>query len=527
MPPSLDIAVSAARLLPELVLIVAGCGLLLLAAAPWRAASRLVAPVALGAILVALAALRAQPLDEATFGGGLTAGALAEFVRVNTLIMGVLFVLANWATPPDDERGEFFAMLLYSLAGLMLVGLSDNLLVLFLALELVSIPSYVMVTLSRRAPGALEAGTKYFYLGAMAAAVTAYGFSFLYGATGTVSISAGVRQAAAILSDPSSPAFGVLTIGLVLSISGLLFKLAAVPLHFYVADVYQGAAPSVAGFLGFVPKLAGLAALFKILSLTDWRASPPLYWLLWLVAALSMTVGNVLALRQSSLKRMLAYSGVAHAGYMLVGVVASPLGAPGVLGDGYAAVLYYVVVYGIANLGAFALLSLLRVGGRPCESIRDLAGLLGKHPLLAVTMSLLMLTLMGLPPTPGFWGKLSLFGSALASANTTPDTRATIALVVIAALNSAIGAAYYLRVAAACLLYENDRPAEAAALDAPAAGAILCGFLILTFTFAPGILMNSGRAATSGFRALTPPNGAVVARSPDPARSTDLAPPQP
>ncbi|MCG3125791.1 MAG: NAD(P)H-quinone oxidoreductase subunit 2, chloroplastic [Phycisphaerae bacterium] len=513
MPPTLDIAVSAARLLPELVLIVAGCGLLLLATASRNGAMRLVPPAALAAILVALLALRAQPLDESTFGGGLAAGALAEFVRVNTLIMGVLFVLANWTTPPEDERGEFFAMLLYSLAGLMFVGLSDNLLVLFVALELVSIPSYVMVTLSRRGPAPLEAGTKYFYLGAMAAAVTAYGFSFLYGATGTVGISAGVRQAASILADPSSPAYGVLTIGLVLSIAGLLFKLAAVPLHFYVADVYQGAASPVAGFLGFVPKLAGLAALFKILSLTDWRVSPPLYWLLWLVAALSMTVGNILALRQSSLKRMLAYSGVAHAGYMLVGIIASPIGAPGVLGDGYAAVLYYVVVYGIANLGAFVLLALLRVNGRPCESIRDLAGLLARHPLLAVTMSLMMLTLMGLPPTPGFWGKMSLFGSALAAAGSTPDARATVALVVIAALNSAIGAAYYLRVVAACLLFENDQPAEAAPLDAPRTGAILCGFLLLTFTFAPTILMSSGRAATSGFRTLTPPPGAVVART--------------
>jgi NADH-quinone oxidoreductase subunit N len=205
---------------------------------------------------------------------------------------------------------------------------------------------------------------------------------------------------------------------------------------------------------------------------------------------------------QTSVRRMLAYSGVAHSGYMLVGVLAGPdlLGVGG-LRDGYSAVLYYVVIYGIANLGAFALLSLLRVRGEPAETLRDLAGLLRRHPALAMLMALIMLTLLGMPPTPGFWGKMALFGSALSAAPDTPSQGWTIALVIIAGVNSAIGAAYYLRVTAAVLLYENDRPADAAPYELQRAGAAACGFLLLIFMIQPGWLMNVGRNASSQYRA--------------------------
>jgi NADH-quinone oxidoreductase subunit N len=281
-----------------------------------------------------------------------------------------------------------------------------------------------------------------------------------------------------------------------------MFKIAAVPLHWYIADVYQGAASSVAGLLGFVPKLAGIVAILKVVSLTGWQtAIGGLFWMLWIVAALSMTVGNVLALRQTSIKRMLAFSGVAHAGYMLVGVMAGP-GGEGVIGDGTAAVLYYVVVYGIANLGAFAILGLLEVRGKPAETLQDVAGLLRRSPGLALLMALAMLALMGLPPTTGFWGKVSLFGSGLALSNEAPDaTRAwIIALVIIAGLNTAIGAAYYLRVTAAVLLYENDRPPEVAPRESQYMGAMMCGFLTLVFTVFPSILLNAGLSATGRLR---------------------------
>lgn len=496
--------VLAGRLIPELILVLAGCALLLAGVTAPPKSRRWIPLAALSSVILAALLLSLQTWsstqDFGPIGGGLYLDPLAGYTRITALILGVLLIMVAWPQPAEGEAGEYFAMMLFSLAGLMLTGLADNLVILFLALELVSIPTYVLVTLSRTSPRSVEAGTKYFYLGAMSAAIMAFGMSYLYGATGSASLS----DVIALFATRGSPGYAVASIGLVLTLAGLLFKIAAVPLHFYIADVYQGAAGPVAGFLGFVPKLAGFVAIFKVIALTRWVGPDALYWTLWIVAALSMTVGNVLALMQTNVRRMLAYSGVAHSGYMLVGVLAGPdvLGIGG-LRDGASAVLYYAVVYGIANLGAFALLSLLRVRGEPAETLRDIAGLLRRHPALAMLMALIMLTLLGMPPTPGFWGKMALFGSTLSAAATqeTPSANWTIALVVIAGVNSAIGAAYYLRVTAAVLLYENDRPATAAPYELQRAGAVACGFLLLIFMLQPGWLMNVGRNASSQYRA--------------------------
>jgi NADH-quinone oxidoreductase subunit N len=507
-------AFSLGTLLPEIILAVAACAVLLLGQGRRDSVRRAATWVTLAGIVVAILVLRTGNLwstlaEETIIGGGLAFDNLGGFVRISALVLGILILLVSWVQPADAERGEFFAMMLFSLIGLMLVGPAIDLVVLFLALELVSIPTYIMVTLSRPGPRALEAGTKYFYLGAMAAAINAFGFSYLYGVIGSATLDgAAVDRIAAALSAPGTTAHALATVGLVLSIVGLLFKIAAVPLHFYIADVYQGAASPVAGLLGFVPKLAGIVAIFKIISLTRWETTEgALFWLLWIVAAVTMTVGNVLALRQTNIKRLLAYSGVAHSGYMLVGVVAGPIAGDrveSIMGDGTAAVLYYVVIYGIANLGAFAVLGILHLRGRPCETLRDVAGLLRFCPSAALLMALAMFTLMGLPPTPGFWGKLSLFGSALAAAEYAPLAHRSwiIALVVIAVLNSAMAAAYYLRVIAAVLLFESDEGAELSPREAPLMGAVLCGFLLLAFAFYPNELMRLGRAATD--RLLSP-----------------------
>ncbi|MEW6251465.1 MAG: NADH-quinone oxidoreductase subunit N, partial [Planctomycetota bacterium] len=492
-------AIPLADPLPELILLIAGCAVLLLGQS---ASARRHAPwAALGGLVLALAIVLVRA-DEQSRGSGLLLGPLAFFVRLAALEIGIILVLINWYESRPSQRGEYLAMLLFALAGLLLVGAADNLFILFLALELVSFPTYVMVAISRDEPAGLEAGTKYFFLGALSAALMAYGFSLLYGVAGTAQLTAwtgagGLTQSgaaegiAAALRTPGTLAFGLALAGLVLALGGLLFKIAAVPLHFYIADVYQGAASPVAGVLGFVPKLAGFVALFRIIGLTGyWSfdfgladmegavapvAHTTIYWLLWVLAALTMTIGNVLAIRQTNVKRLLGYSGIAHSGYMLVGVLAGPFAASGLsattgmsagglglFGDGAAAVLFYAVVYGLANLCAFAVLGLLRVGGQPCETLRDVAGLIRRSPGPALLLVLAMFTLLSMPPTPGFWGKLGLFGSAVTAARSDPDaTRAawTIGLVVLGVLNSAIGAAYYLRVVGAVLLYENPEPA--------------------------------------------------------------------
>ncbi len=515
-------------LLPELLLMSGACAVLLLAqsvraavvrSVPWVALATVAAAVLLLEIVLPMI-MRAAQLDEASIGVGLQLDSLARFVRLSALILGVLIVLAVWSAPTTSEQGEFFCMLLLSIAGMLLVGMADNLVVLFLGLELVSIPTYVIVSMSRWNRVALEAGTKYFYLGALSAAIMAYGFSLLYGAAGTAALEpAATDRLIEALHKPGTLAYGITVMGLLLGIGGLLFKVAAVPFHFYIADVYQGAAGPVAGMLGFVPKLAGFVAIVKILSLTGWQIySGGLFWFLWLVAIASMTVGNLLALRQTNIKRMLAYSGIAHSGYMLVGLMAGHSGGEGVVGDGVAAILYYVVIYGLANLAAFTVLALLRMKGQACETLRDVAGLLRRHPSLALLLALTMFTLMGMPPTPGFWGKLGLFGSAL-SAGTTAGAYQPwlVGLVIVAVVNSAIAAAYYLRVIAALLLYESDEPADVAPREAERMGATICGFLILFFSFYPSALLGAGRSATSDLRDLLvskPQTVQPVARTP-------------
>lgn len=526
--------ISFLAVIPEILLVVAGCLVLLFAssksqkaqaAAPWiTLISVILAAVSVIWMVPQLSnqtelsttpsGLTYHPLEQ---GSGLFFGALAGFVRYNALILGFLLTLIAWMQPSKDERGEFFSMMLFSLVGLLILGPAEDLLTLFLALELISIPTYILVALSRKRMNATEAATKYFYLGALSAAVMAYGMSLLYGVAGSTSFAdiyaalAGDSNGAFLGDDPFK--YSLAVVGLVMTLGGLMFKIAAFPMHFYIADVYQGAGNSVAALLGFVPKFGGIVAIIKIVALTGWWETvtstgflSELFWLFWILAALTMTIGNALALRQKSIKRMLGYSGIAHSGYMLVGLMAGPLGGEGFLGDGTAAVLYYMIIYGIANLAAFATLGLLKTpAGRTCETIQDVAGLVRRHPGWAMIIVLAMFTLMGLPPTPGFWGKLSLFGAAISAASQMPAELATqqswlIGLVIIAALNSALAAAYYLRVIAAVLVHDNEEPATAVDHAMPQAGTMIAAVLLVIFCFRPVDLLNRSREATSRLR---------------------------
>ncbi len=447
-------------LAPEILLLIgAACALLigvsgrrrLEPAAPW------IAVAATAAALLAVWVVTASDLPSGDRLPGIHAGALAGYVRLIAASAGLLILLINMHLPDAGERGEHFAMILFSLAGVMLTAGADDLITLFLALELVSVPTYALVAAGSADVRAQEAGLKYFFLGALAAAVLAYGLSFLYGATGTTSLSSqfGVVRA----GD------AYVLIGLLMVLGGLAFKIAAVPLHVYAPDVYQGAASPVTGLLGFFPKAAGFVALLKILALLEpstvtdirdpsWVPPNVVFWVLWVLAAATMTVGNCVALLQSNVKRMLAYSSIAHSGYMLIGALVGPLMTGGPMRDGWAAVLFYLFAYGVVNLGAFGVLAFLRVQGRPAEDLDDLQGLARVHPGAALTMALCAFSLMGMPPSVGFFGKVYIFSAALGVDVHHPHQTAMVVLAVFGLLNSAVAASYYLRIIGTCYLRE-------------------------------------------------------------------------
>jgi NADH-quinone oxidoreductase subunit N len=357
--------------------------------------------------------------------------------------------------PLRTNRAEFYAFFLFSLTGAMLCASADDLIWLFLALELTSLPTYIMVTISqtgRAGSRSQEAGVKYFFLGALGAAVFLYGFALLYGATGTTML----PEMARVFDESISP---IAMLGMLLALIGVGFKIAAVPMHLYTPDVYEGAAAPISAFLAFVPKTAGFLAIVLLTSTIGWRygaghSLPEAVRLtLWVMAFLTMTWGNVLAILQTNVKRILAYSSIAHSGYMLAGVIAGPGDGGSITTNGLAAVLFYLLAYGVMNLGAFAVLACLERPGpdgeaREIETIDDLRGLCATHPALGWSMVLCAASLLGLPPLLGFWGKVPLFTAAI--------TAGEIPLVVVLGVNSAIAAFYYLRLVAYPLLEKPD-----------------------------------------------------------------------
>lgn len=435
---------------PEAVVFVGACLVLLVGVSKSDRVRLLNGWFALATIVVALfIAWNASVTEGGAFG--VRMGDLVWYVRMVALGVGAVVLLANWQLPLAHERGDVFAMILFSLAGILTTALADDLVLLFMALELVSVPTYVLVSTSRSDVRAQEAGVKYFFLGAMSSALMVYGFSFLYGASGTTTISGMVLNAKG----------GYATLGLVLAFAGLAYKIAAVPFHLYAADVYQGAASPITGLLGFFPKLAGFVAIAKLLWLiqpaqpvtTGWSMPTAVFVFLWIVAAATMVVGNVLGLMQTNVKRMLAYSSIAHSGYMLVGVLVGPVTGGAALRDGVSAMLFYIVAYGLMNLGAFVVLSLVQCGKRAAEELDDLAGLSRRQPVVALAMAVCVFSLMGMPPTAGFLGKVFIFSSAFSAGDHAYHT-SLVVLGVLGVLNSAIGAVYYLRIISACYIRE-------------------------------------------------------------------------
>ncbi len=462
---------------------------------------------------------------------GIRLGSLASYTRLIALVIGALVLLVTWHLPGGADRGEFISMVLFSMSGAMLTGLADDLVVLILALELVSMPTYVLVATGRQDLRAQEAGVKYFFLGAMASAVAAYGFSFLYGLAGTTAISTPHPDQTATIAQAllDGPTGFIVVAGLTLSIFGLAFKVAAVPLHFYAADVYEGAAAPVTGMLGFMPKLAGFVALAKILGAMGGDLPGVVYWLVWGLAAATMIIGNVLALMQTNVKRILAYSSIAHSGYMLVALLVGPelmSGSP--IRDGIGAMLFYIFIYGATNLGAFAVIGLLRVrGDSEGDRLDDLAGLSQAHPLTALCLAICAFSLMGMPPTAGFFGKVYIFGSAVSLSEGDPHKVSMIVLAVIGVLTSAIGAAYYLRIIAACYLREPTGEIRLVGCGLLRLGVGLAAVIVMAAGLAPARIIGTAREAADEVRPVAEKGPttrpAPTAKSPAPTLTVDEA----
>ncbi|MGV6814060.1 MAG: NADH-quinone oxidoreductase subunit N, partial [Phycisphaerales bacterium] len=443
---------------PEIFLFIATCLVMITGQWPSRAVRAFTPWICGTALFGAFAAAMVSPTTSGMFP------AIVPYAKMLIAGVGMLILLLMNGTVDRDlesevdagkpfsslrsNRGEFYAFFMFSLTGLMLTASADDLIWLFLALELTSLPTYIMVAISTEEKKSLEASVKYFFLGALGAAIFLYGFSLIYGATGSTNLSEIASVFATQTAAGGISSLGL--IGLLIAIIGVSFKIAAVPMHFYTPDVYQGAASPVAAMLAFVPKTAGFLALMFILGTVGWSANGHLpvqiEATLWIIAALTMTVGNILALLQTSVKRLLAYSSIAHSGYMLVGLIAGPGLVDGPFyQNGLAAVLFYLLTYGVMTVGVFAVLaSLEHRNGTEADEMDDIRGLCKSYPVLGWTMVICALSMLGFPPLLGFLGKVGLFTSGIAAGQ--------YALVVILGINSAIAACYYLRLVAAAYI---------------------------------------------------------------------------
>ena len=379
--------------------------------------------------------------QESAFNESIVLDGFALFFTMIFLMAAALTILSSihYVRLTRIHEGEFYALILFATVGMILMAAANDLMVFFLGLETMSIAIYVLTGIWRSSARSSEASMKYFIMGAFATGFLLYGIALIYGATGSTNL----NQISAFLLDQPSEWPVYLIGGGFLLLIGFAFKAGAVPFHFWVPDVYDGAPTPVTGFMSVAVKAAAFAAwgriiLYKLSPLdSDW------VFPLWIVTIATMTLGNLLAITQTSVKRMLAYSSIAHAGYLLIPIVV------GVEWGGLP-LLFYVLTYSFMALGAFAVLSSLSEGDEPCENYSDFAGLGFKRPFLALAMSLFMLSLAGFPPLAGFTGKFYVFRSAVLAGH--------LSLAIIGVLNSLLSVIYYLRVIVA--MYMEDGGAE-------------------------------------------------------------------
>ena len=471
MPPIQIPYLNFSALLP--LIIVVATGIIVMLADLFIADKRSLGWVSLiGALLAAAVGAMQQGMpgfDPAFQNMALTDG-YAHFFNLIFLSAAALSILValGYLGRVGLQKGEYYALLLFSTAGMMMMAAATDLILIFLGLETMSIALYVLAAFNRNQRASGEAGIKYFLMGSFASAFFLYGAALLYGATGSTNLSV----IGGALAGGENP---IAMVGLGLLLIGFAFKIAAVPFHWWTPDVYSGSPTAVTAFMSVGAKAAGFAALIRLLMLSfpppslsgDWQTA------IAVLAVLTMTLGNIAALGQKDVKRMLAYSSIAHAGYILVGVAAGNAA-------GISAALFYLMAYTFMNIGAFAVVSVLERKGAVGSSIKDYAGLAGRNMWLALGMAIFLLSLTGFPPLAGFWGKLYLFRAAVQSNLTW--------LAVIGVLNSGIAAYYYLNVIVQ--MYMNPAADEAPAINLTLVTQAALGVAAL-FTVIVGLLPGS------------------------------------
>jgi NADH-quinone oxidoreductase subunit N len=469
--------------LPEALLLVGACALMI---ADVRSTDRRLGYWIAQATLLACFVATLWVLDVSNgkryyiFGDLFVADTLSHLLKLTCYlaVSAALVYSRQYLLDRNLLRGEFISLLLFSLLGMMILISASSFLTVYLGLELMSLCLYALVALNRDSAQATEAAMKYFVLGALSSGLLLYGMSMIYGATGTLAL----PEVARIVGAQAARDHTFLVFGLVFMVAGVAFKIGVVPFHMWIPDVYHGAPTPVTLVIGSGPKIAAFAMAVRLLVnglpalAADWQQ------MLALLALLSIALGNITAIAQTNLKRMLAYSAIAHMGFMLLGLLSGMVEGNWLnREDAYTASLFYIIVYAIMTVGAFGMLLLLSRAGFDCERLEDMRGLNRRSPWYALMMMILMLSLAGLPPTVGFYAKLVVLSAAV--------NAGWIWLAVAAVILSVVGAFYYLRVVK--LMY-FDEPVDAAPVSGSLDVRVLMsanGLVVLAFGILPGPLM--------------------------------------
>jgi len=442
------------RILPEIVLTL--FGLIVMFVDPLLAENRNVKPLGIISLVGALSAVAASIYQMRypgpAFWNFVVVDNFSIFFHLLVTIAAALVIMASfeYLRVQEIRAGEYFGLILFGTVGMALMSSAVELVLIFIALEISSISTYILAGFRRRDAGSVESSLKYFLLGSFATAFFLYGIALMFGATGSTDI----PQIATNLRLNGAPVMAYVAFALIFV--GLGFKIASAPFHVWTPDVYEGAPSPVVAFMSTAPKMAVFAVLLRILFVTEGPtllagSHPVWFWWVWASAAVSMTLGNLGALVQTNVKRMLAYSAIAHAGYLLVAFAAAPEA-------GISAAMFYAASYTAMNLGAFIVVSHFANAGERYVTLDDYTGLGRRSPLLAMTLTIFLISLIGIPATAGFFAKFYVFSAALKAD--------LVWLTIIAVVNSAIGAYYYLRVIV--VMYMRDPTQEIPVMRIPA-----------------------------------------------------------